>query len=122
MGSIFKNQDGDGSSGYFDPAFREELEALFPYILNTPEIYSVAVTPLALERASINRANGDFYQICSRDAKLSRCYWWVMLRLNGFTHPNQFDSAELTESVIMPSPPYFDSLLAQYMTTKPVVV
>ena len=122
MGSIFKNKDGDGKSGFFDPTFRAELEAMFHYILNTPEVYSIATTPLSLDRASIYRANRDFYQICSRDAKLDRCYWWIMLRLNGFTHPNQFNSDELTESVIMPTPSYFDELLTQYMTTKPVVI
>lgn len=122
MGSNYLSKDGDGAGGFFDATFRSELEAIFPYILNTPSIMNIATVPLTLERGSINRANRDFYQICARDAKLERCYWWIMLRLNGYEHPNQFHSSELVESVLMPTPAYFTSLLQQYMTTKAIVI
>ncbi len=122
MGSIYSNQDGDGNPEYFKEAFRRELEALFPYLLNTVDLRNISMTTITLTKGQMHTSEYDFYKVCSAVAKLPRCYWWIMLRLNEMEHPNQFTGEKLLETVLVPSPTYFDTLLTQYLTTRPIVV
>lgn len=121
MGSIYRNADGDGPQEYFSAEFRNELESLFPYLLS-PEMIGLTTSPVSLTKGQMYSCEHDFNQVAIKVCKLLRCYWWIMLRLNGFTHPNQFTGDKLRDTVLVPDTVYFDGLLTQYMTTKTVVI
>lgn len=121
MGSIYHNADGDGPQEYFSVDFRSELESLFPYLLS-PEMINLTTTPVSLTKGEMHTCAYDFNKVAMKVCKLMRCYWWIMMRLNGFTHPSQYSGDRLVETVLVPSPVYFDSLLTQYKTTRTVIV
>lgn len=115
---ILDDQSSDGNSYYYDKGFRDELEALFPYILNSGVNYAT----ITIENATLIQSSGDFYRICAKKSGLGRAYWWIMLRLNGMTSPTEFVGDRITEQVIVPDPTYFDSLLQTYLTNNNVSI
>ena len=70
MGSIYANTDGDGNQEYFKLAFRQELEALFPYLLNSPELRNISTTQITLTKGQRNTAEYDFNKVAIEVCKL----------------------------------------------------
>lgn len=74
-----------GAAIYSDPGFQRVLEINLPMIL---------AHPLAARKAvSANLAyknEGDFYGLLT-DMGVEPKYWWLTLRLNGYTDPLKFD-------------------------------
>lgn len=113
---ILDDSEGDGNQTYYDAAFRNTLECLFPSILNSSAGYRTMI----IERSDMHQASGDFYRICAKKSGLSRAYWWIMLRLNGHSHPAEYVGDKLVDTILVPDPSYFDELLQKHLTANPV--
>ena len=74
-----------GEAIYSDPTFQRVLEINLPLLLNHPQVTRKAV------QANIAYKNeGDFYGLLT-DMAVQPKYWWLTLRLNGYTDPLKFD-------------------------------
>lgn len=103
----------DGNQIYYDPTFRTILEDHLTFIRNSNEITTINIEP-----AMAYKYEGDLFGLLFNYGITFEQHW-IIMRLNGFTNPNQNKSTLL--SLITPSRAIVERIRAVYMTRNRVV-
>lgn len=98
-----------GNVDFFNPSFRYTLESHLPYLLGLTTTRAVSVDP---HDAIVY--NQDLYGYLLSISVLP-CYHWVIMRLNGFFTPAEFDSTVVT--ILIPNFNELESLRQSWNAT-----
>lgn len=79
-----------GQTDFFNPSFRNTIEAHIPYLLGLATTRTITVDP---HDAIVY--NQDLYGYLLSVTVLP-CYHWVIMRMNGYFSPTEFDSNATT--------------------------
>lgn len=103
----------DGSSDYYDPSFRDVLEAHLTWLRKSPNTYSIAVTAFD---AHIYHQNLHGFLI---NNQVPLNLHWLVMRMNGFYSPFELDAK--TTSLLIPNSKEVDRLRQSWNTTAVIV-
>lgn len=101
-----------GSSDYYDPSFRATLEAHMPFLRQSSQ-----TTTLPVPEFATIVYNQDLFGYLV-ELKLPLSLHWVIMRMNNFYGPYDFDSR--CTSLLIPSARQVD-ILRQSWNSKPVI-
>ena len=97
----------DGSSAYYDEAFRNELEVHLPYLRFSALSYDINVPPdLAY------RFEGDLYGLLIALISMPKQYHWITMRMNDMRDPTEYRRNRLV--LRLPQVTDIDGLLSSF--------
>ena len=102
----------DGSPDFYDPSFRNALEALVPTFRASSNTYQQVIPP---NYGIVYRA--AFFDLLQR-FNVKPCYHWFVMRVNNFFSPFEFD--ESVGTILMPSEAEMNAARLTWNTTQSI--
>lgn len=96
------------ANAYYEPAFRAILEDHMQYLRLHPKTVSTEVIGIDALRYA-----GDLYGYLTYN-KIGQALHWIILRMNNFVNPAEFDERILT--LLIPDAGVIDGIKQQYST------
>ncbi len=99
----------DGSTTYYDPAFRATLEAHLAYFRTAQDTSAIQVQP----NDTIVYNQDLFGFLLSRNIK--NCYHWLIMRINNMFSP--YDFGESYTSILVPNTKDLESIRQSFVAS-----
>jgi hypothetical protein len=100
----------EGSAVYYDSGFRQMLEDHLSYLKDHPQTESVEINP-----SSAHKGHGDLVSVL-QDYAIEPRFHWIIMRLNGYTSPMEYQSDRLVLKI--PQASLIDGLTRVYRVNR----
>lgn len=108
--SLYELEIPAGPDVYYDPGFRNLLEAHLEWLKVHPQTRTVAI-----DTGSAHKHQYDFTGLLM-EYGVPRHLCWLTLRLNGYANPNEF--TEGRETILIPSEGLISQLTIGYLSSQ----
>lgn len=105
--TLLNRTSDDGNSGYYNEAFRNEMEVHLPYLRFSRLSYDINVSP-----DIAYRFEGDFFGLLLALVSMPKQYHWITMRMNNMKDPTEYRRDQLT--LRLPQVSDIDSLFSAF--------